>query len=173
MMLPLKQYGAALVEFALVLPLFAFLIVAIFEMSNILKEDNTLSKAVRESVRYMARQGGSGSCNNNVATGIITTAVPLVTNINIDAICVDSNGTVTLPIDIKNQPVPQFVTNNVNSFLCNSSDYFNEFNPSDCSNSNLHIRVTASYNYNTKLIPGSSYAKYTPTLSAASIMMAP
>ena len=50
-------YGLAAVELALLLPVFAFLMTATFEVGRALYQFNTLTKAVRDSAQYLARYG--------------------------------------------------------------------------------------------------------------------
>lgn len=175
-----KQHrGGALIEFAIVLPLLLFVAFAVFEMGNILIHDNALSKAVRDSARYIAREGGISDCSNVVAEGLITNAVnpvspavPVITNstIYIEPICVNSSGA----LDPSKTPIIDITNPTVS---CGSVAYFNTFNTSYCSSGyDLHIRVRASYTHTAMLgltIPTIGSTNYTPPLSAVSIMMVP
>lgn len=83
---PFRQTGAAMVEFALILPLLIVLVFGITELGRALYQVNTLDKAVASGVRFMARYEGlldlsdcslnggpwataSGYASNLVATG--------------------------------------------------------------------------------------------------------
>jgi len=166
-----KCHGAVLVELALILPLLIFIMAAVIEFSNILMQDNALSKSVRDSARYISRYGGIVDCNNSIAQSVITTTVPDVGDgdIKIEPICVDTSG------NIENKTYTDITDTGVS---CGSTSYINTFNNSYCSTGYvLHVRVTASYNYTTQIlgltVPGIGDAIYTPTISAASIMMIP
>lgn len=51
--------GQALVEFALVIPLFILLLVAIFDLGHVVWANNALATAARESARFAVVHGGS------------------------------------------------------------------------------------------------------------------
>jgi len=53
--LPARQAGAAMVEFAILLPLMIVLVFGITEMGRAIYQQNTLSKAVASGARYMSR----------------------------------------------------------------------------------------------------------------------
>lgn len=49
-----RSHGAAIVEMVFVTPILLFLMLAIAEVSNLLVDHNTLTKAVRNGARYVA-----------------------------------------------------------------------------------------------------------------------
>jgi len=58
---PGKPRGQALVEFALVFPIFVLLMVGIFDFGRVIWVNDTLSTASREAARYAIVHGGSAS----------------------------------------------------------------------------------------------------------------
>lgn len=57
--IPARQAGAAMVEFAILLPLMIVLVFGITEMGRAIYQQNTLSKAVASGARYMSRSSQS------------------------------------------------------------------------------------------------------------------
>jgi Flp pilus assembly protein TadG len=55
-----EQAAQALVEFALVLPLFLLLVTGIFDVARAVWQENTLAYAAREGTRYAIVHGASG-----------------------------------------------------------------------------------------------------------------
>jgi hypothetical protein len=66
-----RNTGAALLEFALVLPLFLIISVFVLELGMIFIQDNTLNKSVRESVRYLSAHAQKDGCAPAVANQVI------------------------------------------------------------------------------------------------------
>ena len=62
-----RQAGAAMVEFAILLPLLIVLVFGITEMGRAIYQQNTLSKAVASGARYMSRS--SQSVNSDCSQG--------------------------------------------------------------------------------------------------------
>jgi len=62
-----KQCGAALVEFALILPLLLLLTFITTEYARALYQYNTLAKSVRDAARYLSVQSPSDSSENAIA----------------------------------------------------------------------------------------------------------
>ena len=56
---PGSQHGAAMVEFAIMLPLIVVLVFGITELGRAIYQQNTLSKAVASGARYMSRSAES------------------------------------------------------------------------------------------------------------------
>lgn len=56
-----KPRGQAMVEFALVFPIFVLLLVGIFDFGRVIWVNDTLSTAAREAARYAIVHGGSTS----------------------------------------------------------------------------------------------------------------
>jgi len=59
-----KPRGQALVEFALVIPIFVLLLVGIFDFGRAIWVNDTLSTAAREAARYAIVHGGSTSSDS-------------------------------------------------------------------------------------------------------------
>src|SRR4026209_1270555 len=56
-----KPRGQAMVEFALVIPVFLLLMVALFDFGRVIWVNDTLATAAREAVRYAIVHGGADS----------------------------------------------------------------------------------------------------------------
>ncbi len=56
-----EQAAQALVEFALVLPIFLLLVTGIFDVARAVWQENTLAYAAREGTRYAIVHGASGN----------------------------------------------------------------------------------------------------------------
>jgi Flp pilus assembly protein TadG len=56
-----KPRGQALVEFALVIPIFILLMVALFDFGRVIWVNDTLATAAREAARYAIVHGGSAT----------------------------------------------------------------------------------------------------------------
>jgi hypothetical protein len=54
--------GQSLVEFALILPIFLMLLVAIFDVGHVVWANNAISTAAREATRFAVVHGGNSSC---------------------------------------------------------------------------------------------------------------
>lgn len=88
-----RQRGVAMVEFAIALPVLLFLMLATAELGRMLSEYDTLTKAVRDGVRYAASTAALGSTGIVYVTPAIQTAVAnLVVTGN-----VNGSGTPLLP----------------------------------------------------------------------------
>ena len=161
------EHGAALVEFAIVLPLFLILIFGVLEISLILIQDNTLNKSARDSSRYVTSLWALPGCNVNIAKNNITNDMnslfssnysQFVENVNgtiiIDQVCIRKNG----EIANESPPPPDVGT------LCTGT-----LNLCDDPNQKLHIRTRVSYDHQ-MLLDGIMGFNFTPTLSATSIM---
>jgi uncharacterized metal-binding protein YceD (DUF177 family) len=92
-----EQSAQALIEFALVLPIFLLLVTGIFDVARAVWQENTLAYAAREGTRYAIVHGASGvpivgpcsACLNpvsnnlsNIVSAVTTNAVG-VYNINV------------------------------------------------------------------------------------------
>jgi hypothetical protein len=83
--------GQAIVEFALVLPLFILLVTGIMDLSRAVWEENTLAYAAREGTRYAIVHGSHAltpvgpctSCNDATITSIVRAAAVGVNNITV------------------------------------------------------------------------------------------
>jgi hypothetical protein len=56
-----KPRGQAMVEFALVIPVFLLLLIGLFDFGRVIWVNDTLATAAREAVRYAIVHGGSAS----------------------------------------------------------------------------------------------------------------
>jgi hypothetical protein len=54
-----RSRGQSLVEFALILPIFVLLLVAIFDLGHVVWANNSLATAAREAARFAVIHGGS------------------------------------------------------------------------------------------------------------------
>jgi hypothetical protein len=82
-----SERAQALVEFALVLPLFLLIVTGIFDVARAVWQENTLAFAAREGTRYAIVHGAAGSpvvgpCSNclNPATNNLANVVNAVTS---------------------------------------------------------------------------------------------
>src|SRR5215208_6268423 len=55
--------GQALVEFALIFPIFILLLVSIFDLGHVVWANNSLATAAREAARFAVVRGGSDRAN--------------------------------------------------------------------------------------------------------------
>jgi Flp pilus assembly protein TadG len=88
-----RQRGVAMVEFAIALPLLLLLLLATAELGRMLSQYDTLTKAVRDGVRYAASTAALGS------TGIvyITPATQIAVANLVATGTVDGSGAPLLP----------------------------------------------------------------------------
>lgn len=56
-----RERGQSLVEFAIVLPLFMFMLIGIFDFGRVVWSTNTLQAAAREAARFAIVHGGSAT----------------------------------------------------------------------------------------------------------------
>ena len=68
--------GQALVEFALILPVFVFLMVGVFDLGHVVWANNALSNATREAARFAIVHGGSESTPCPVGPADASLALP-------------------------------------------------------------------------------------------------
>lgn len=71
-----KPRGQAMVEFALVIPVFILLMVALFDFGRVIWVNDTLATASREAVRYAIVHGGSDSNLCPVGPPAASTTIP-------------------------------------------------------------------------------------------------
>jgi Flp pilus assembly protein TadG len=91
--------GQAIVEFALVLPLFLLLVTGLMDLSRAVWQENTLAYAAREGTRYAIVHGSSSSspegpctsCNDAMITTVVTNAAIGVYNITVTTNYPDGN----------------------------------------------------------------------------------
>jgi Flp pilus assembly protein TadG len=72
-----KPRGQAMVEFALVIPVFILLMVGIFDLGRVIWVNDTLSTAAREAARFAIVHGGSDSNPCPVGPPSSTAVIPL------------------------------------------------------------------------------------------------
>jgi hypothetical protein len=72
-----KPQGQAMVEFALVIPVFILLMVGIFDLGRVIWVNDTLSTAAREAARFAIVHGGSDSNLCPVGPPSASAVIPL------------------------------------------------------------------------------------------------
>jgi hypothetical protein len=70
------ERGQGLVEFALVLPIFLLLLVAVFDLGHVVWANDTLSNAAREATRFAIVHGGSTSTPCPVGPPGVNATIP-------------------------------------------------------------------------------------------------
>lgn len=70
------ERGQALVEFALVVPIFLLLLISIFDLGHVVWANDTLSNAAREAARFAIVHGGSESTTCPVGPPGTKTNIP-------------------------------------------------------------------------------------------------
>lgn len=68
-----KQRGLAIVEFVVCVPLLLFIVVSTAEFARALMQYNTLTKSVRDSVRFVAGEAELGTAGTLALTGTLVT----------------------------------------------------------------------------------------------------
>jgi len=68
-----KQHGLAIVEFVVCVPLLLFVVVSTAEFARALMQYNTLTKSVRDSVRFVAGEAELGTAGTLALTGTLVT----------------------------------------------------------------------------------------------------
>jgi hypothetical protein len=71
-----RSRGQAMVEFALVIPVFILLMVGIFDLGRVIWVNDTLSTAAREAARYAIVHGGTESNLCPVGPPAVTAVIP-------------------------------------------------------------------------------------------------
>jgi Flp pilus assembly protein TadG len=71
-----KPRGQAMVEFALVIPVFILLLVGLFDFGRVIWVNDTLATAAREAARYAIVHGATSSCPVGPAPGGTELPVP-------------------------------------------------------------------------------------------------
>jgi Flp pilus assembly protein TadG len=64
-----KHRGQAMVEFALIFPIFILLLVGLFDLGRVIWVNDTLATAAREAARYAIVHGAKSSCPSGPAPG--------------------------------------------------------------------------------------------------------
>jgi Flp pilus assembly protein TadG len=76
-----KPRGQAMVEFALVFPIFILLLVGLFDFGRVIWVNDTLASAAREAARFAIVHGGSASNTCPMGPAAATAVVPPVDTI--------------------------------------------------------------------------------------------
>jgi len=71
-----RSRGQAMVEFALVIPVFILLMVSLFDFGRVIWVNDTLASAAREAVRFAIVHGGTESSSCPVGPPSATAVVP-------------------------------------------------------------------------------------------------
>ena len=71
-----RTRGQAMVEFALVIPVFILLMVALFDFGRVIWVNDTLASAAREAVRFAIVHGGSETTSCPVGPPAVTAIIP-------------------------------------------------------------------------------------------------
>ena len=71
---PAQRHGIVAVETVIVLPVVLFLLLAVAEFGNAILQYNVLTRAVRDSARYIASDAGANAGVINLTAAKITTA---------------------------------------------------------------------------------------------------
>lgn len=109
-----KQRGLALVETVIVLPVLLFVMLAATEFTNAFIQHTTLTKAVRDGVRYVAEEAIDGSLTMNLDAQLIdetkrvvvygdrgqTGGTPLVYNLSVNDVTVSDVGNNNIEVRI-------------------------------------------------------------------------
>jgi hypothetical protein len=74
-----KQRGQAMVEFALIFPIFILLLVGLFDLGRVIWVNDTLATAAREAARYAIVHGAKSTCPVGPAPGGTVATEPLST----------------------------------------------------------------------------------------------
>lgn len=154
-----KSTGAAMIEFAIILPLLLLIIFGVLELGIILIQDNTLNKSVRESSRYLSSYWGLPGCYKNIAEDIIEANM----NDMFTSSYSDFDGTITIEDVCINETTGVVGLAEIVNDDCTGTP---NFCPAD---SHLHIRTSAIYAHQ-MIINNLMGLSFTPTLSATSIM---
>lgn len=162
-----NQNGAAMVEFAIILPLLLLIIVGVLEIGIILIQDNTLNKSVRDSARYMSSNWDVAGCLETIAEKVIKDNM----NNMFSSTYTDSqfnDGTDTIVIE-------QVCIDETTGATIGSSASIN----ADCTSASanycttapghMHIRASATFRHK-MIIPGLLGLSFTPTLTATETM---
>lgn len=151
--------GAAMIEFAIVLPLLLIIIVGVLELGVILIQDNTLNKSVRESARYLSSNWGVAGCYRNIAEDVISANMDNMFESNYS----DFNGTITMEQVCVNETTGVIGASSALNADCSGT-------PNFCAaGSHLHVRASATYPHQ-MIINNLMGLNFTPNLSANSIM---
>jgi Flp pilus assembly protein TadG len=157
-----KVKGAALIEFAIVLPLLLIVIFGVLELGVILIQDNSLNKAAREASRYLATNWNITGCYKNVAEEVVSANM---NNMFASGYSAWKNGTDSVVSEevCINDTTGAVGATHAASDTCAAT-------PNLCSAGNhLHIRTRVTYSHQL-LMKGLFGLNLTPTLSATSIM---
>jgi Flp pilus assembly protein TadG len=166
-----KEKGAAMVEFAIILPFLLLIIVGVLEIGIILIQDNTLNKSVRDSARYMSSTWGASGCYKNIAEKVVKDNMNnMFTSTYTDSQFDDGTDTITIQHVCIDETSPEGTTIGTPS-TSTVTDTCTSSVANFCTVANGHIYVKASATFRHKMIiPGMLGLSLTPTLTATETM---
>ncbi len=94
--------GQSLVEFALVLPIFIFLALMVFDLGRVVYYSSTVHNAAREAARY-------GIVNPTDVTGMEQAAIDYAVGLNLDIVNFNPPPTIINPTNLPGQPTPSLI----------------------------------------------------------------
>jgi Flp pilus assembly protein TadG len=128
-----KQRGQSLVEFALILPIFIFLAVVIFDFGRAVYYYSTIHNAAREGARY-------GVIHPNDETGMINAAEEYAIGLGIDNLEISANWSNSEDVGINKTYA---VTVTVNYCFVPVTPLVEKLLTKDCSCGCNHMRLTS------------------------------
>jgi Flp pilus assembly protein TadG len=161
-----KEKGAAMVEFAIILPFLLLLIVGVLEIGIILIQDNTLNKSVRDSARYMATNWNVDGCLKGIAEKVIKDNM----NNMFSSTYTDSqfnDGTDTIVIE--QVCIDETTGSTIGSSASTNADCTSASAYCTTAPGHLHIRASATFQHK-MVIPGLLGLSFNPTLTATETM---
>jgi len=166
-----NENGAAMIEFAIILPFLLLIIVGVLEIGIFLIQDNTLNKSVRDSARYLSSTWGASGCYKNIAEKVIKDNMnnmftstysdsqfnDVTDTIALQHVCIDETSPAGAQIG---SPSTSAVNDDCTSAVANF-----------CTVANGHRYVKASATFRHQMIiPGLMGLSLTPTLTATETM---
>ena len=122
--------GQSLVEFALVFPLFFFLITGLFDLGRAVFAETTLNNAVREGTRFAIVQ--AKPVNTSLPTSTFT-----------DPVCQPNSGNPQIVIAVENKVCNKFI--NLKDFVSNSTIRISYLNTTS-ENPKIQIQIVYQFN---------------------------
>lgn len=151
--------GAAMIEFAIVLPFLLIVIVGVLELGLILIQDNTLNKSVRESARYLSSNWGVAGCYRNIAEDVIRANMDTMFESDYS----NFNGSITMEQVCVNETSGAIGASSALNADCSGT-------PNFCgAGTHLHVRASATYPHQ-MIINNLMGLNFTPNLSATAMM---
>lgn len=163
-----KENGAAMVEFAIILPFLLLMIVGVLEIGIIMIQDNTLNKSVRESARYMGSNWNISGCYKNIAEKVIVDNMNnMFSSSYTDSQFNDGTDTITIEQVCIDETTGAQIGSPaaINADCTTASANYCTSDP----NGHLHIRASATFRHK-MVIPGLLGLSFNPTLTATETM---